>query len=105
MAPKMPVPITSAAVKAGIPPRRSDTAMAIGEVADFGPRVAASSGVAPSSRATPTAATMAVTQPSSSAAASGRKARRRRGSWRTSGTARATVAGPSRKWTNWAPAK
>jgi hypothetical protein len=74
-------------------------------VADFGAMVRASTDVAPSSSTTDTALTMAVTQPASSAQASGSRLRRRRGIWRASGKASATVAGPSRKWTNWAPAK
>src|SRR5438067_196709 len=103
--PKMPVTIAITAVSAARPPRCSDTAIAIGVVADFGATVRASWGEAPSSSATPTLLTIAVTQPDSSAQLRGNRWRRRRGTWRASGTASATVAGPSRKWTNWAPAK
>ena len=104
-APVMPVAITSTAVSDGTPPSFCDTAIAIGVVADLGPALTAICTEPPNASTIPTAETTAVSEPASSAANIGRNQRRTRGNWRASGTASATVAGPSKKWTNCAPVK
>jgi hypothetical protein len=101
----MPVAITSTAVNAGSPPRRSATALAIGVVTDFGAKDATVARLAPRAQAIATALGSAVAAPTRSAAAIGRRAVRTAARWFQSGTARATVAGPTRKCTNWAPSK
>jgi hypothetical protein len=105
IAPRMPVAITGTAVSEGRPPRRSATAMAIGVVTDFGAKEAMVARLAPSSQAMATALATAVAAPTKSARAMGTKAARTESRCRQSGTARATVAGPKRKWTIWAPSK
>jgi len=101
----MPVAITSTAVSEGRPPRRSATAMAIGVVTDFGAKEAMVARLAPSSQAMATALATAVAAPTKSATVIGSTAVRTASRCRQSGMARATVVGPRRKWTNWAPSK
>ena len=60
---------------------------------------------APSSQPFPAAEAMAVSEPAASAASIGARFLATRARLRQSGTPRATVAGPSRKWTNCAPSK
>ena len=104
-APRMPDSTTSTAVSAGIPPMASDRAMAMGAVVDFGASEAITVSGAPSAQPTATAVPMAVIDPATSAAHIGRRLRRTAARLRQSGTASATVAGPSRKCTNCAPSK
>ncbi|MNT11298.1 hypothetical protein D3C72_1461710 [compost metagenome] len=104
-APMMPVAITSTAVSDGRPPIFSATPIAIGMVTDFGASERTVSGEAPSSQAMPTADTTATTEPATRPASSGNTWVRSLGSCMYSGTASATVAGPSRKCTNCAPSK
>lgn len=104
-APVMPVRITSTAVSAGRPSIFSEMPMATGVVTDFGISERSTSGSSPSSQPMPNAPTTAVTEPASRAISSGPPMRRSRCAWPYSGTASATVAGPSRKCTNWAPSK
>ena len=60
---------------------------------------------APSSQAIASAETIATTTPTSRPTLSANQARRSFGICSNNGTASATVAGPSRKWTNCAPSK
>ena len=74
-------------------------------VTDFGASETSARRGTPSAAAIPTAETIAVNAPITSAAAIGARLARTSARWRTSGTAMATVAGPSRKCTNCAPSK
>ena len=71
--------------------------MAMAAVTDFGAIAASTGGGAPNAQAMPTAETTAVTDPASRAASSGSSARATSLRLRHSGSASATVAGPSRK--------
>ena len=79
--------------------------MAIGVVTDLPASEARMRGGAPSRAAMPTAVPTAVSEPATRARAIGTAERRTRSQFSTSGMASATVAGPSRKWTNCAPSK
>ena len=79
--------------------------MAIGAVTDFAASEAMISPGAPSAQATSTAEAIAVIDPATSAAHIGRRLRTTAARLRQSGSPSATVAGPSRKCTNCAPAK
>ena len=105
MAPMMPVVMTRAAVSAGMPPRLCEIAMATPAVTDLGASETSTARGTPIAAAMPSAETMATVEPASRAAAIGARSRRTRARLRYSGTASATVAGPSRKCTNWAPSK
>ena len=72
IAPRMPVRITSPAVKDGKPPIRSAMPIAMGDVTDFGASEVTVSILAPSIAAIATAETTAVTDPASNAATIGR---------------------------------
>ncbi len=79
--------------------------MATGAVADFGANDSSISPRTPRAAATPSAVTTATTDPATSAARIGSRLCRTRPRFARSGTASATVAGPSMKWTNCAPSK
>jgi hypothetical protein len=101
----MPVAITSTAVTADSPPRPSDTAMAMPAVTDFGASETSIGRGSPSARPIATTETTATIEPTASADPIGTRLLRTTGQCRYKGTASATVAGPSRKCTNWAPWK
>ena len=104
-APTMPVSTTKTAVKVGDPPSDWLIPSATGAVVLLGASVASIWGDRPSARPKASAVTMAVNDPASRAAAMGKAARRTVARCAQSGTARDTVAGPSRKCTNCAPSK
>ena len=79
--------------------------MAMGAVTDFGATEATSGCPPPNSFAISTALTTPVVVPAASVTAIAGRLRRMAERWRRMGTAKATVAGPSRKWTNFAPSK
>ena len=80
-----------------MPPISADSARETGVVVAFGAIVRASSSEPPSSCTSRIAEPTETSTPSTSATIIGSAKPRRRCSWRCSGTARATVAGPSRK--------
>ena len=77
----------------------------MGVVTDFGASDSNVVRLAPSAQATSTAEAIAVNDPATQAATIGASSRRTSPAFAASGTASATVAGPSRKWTNCAPSK
>ncbi len=105
MAPKIPVISTSAAVRVGSPPSRSAMPMATGAVVDFGASEASTCGSSPNRWAIASADPTATSDPASSPATIGSAAARIRARLSCIGSARHTVAGPSRKCTNCAPSK
>ena len=96
---------TSAAVNEGNPPTFSVIPMATGAVTDLGANEIRVSRDAPSQRAMSTALEAETRAPVPMAARIGSHSRRISPRLRYSGTASATVAGPSRKCTNCAPSK
>ncbi len=104
-APTTPVVTANTAASAGRPPIFSAMPIAIGAVTDFGASESSVAGEAPSAQAMPTALPSASSEPAASAPAIGSASRFTLSHSRASGTASATTAGPSRKWTNCAPSK
>ena len=84
---------------------RSATAMAIGVVTDLGASDNCVGTLAPNARAIPMADATAQTLPTLSPSSTGQRMARTLPSCAYSGIASATVAGPSKKCTNCAPAK
>jgi len=101
----IPVTTTITAVSDGMPPIFSLMPIATGVVTDLAASEAMVAFDAPSSQASTSAETIATTTPTSRPTVSANQARRSFGICSASGTASATVAGPSRKWTNCAPSK
>ncbi len=101
----MPLAITSTAVNDGSPPTRSATAIATGAVTPLGAIEATRVAGAPHNASTAIALAAPAMLPASSVSVAGASTARTWDHWRRSGTASATVAVPSRKWTNCAPSK
>ena len=101
----MPVVTANTAASAGSPPIFSAMPIAIGAVTDFGTSECTVAAEAPNPCAIATTLTSATVEPATSAPAMGMARRRTLPHSRTSGTARPTTAGPSRKCTNCAPSK
>src|SRR5436853_3787946 len=95
--PSTPVMATSTAVSVGTPPSMSEMLMATAAVTDLGASEISTSRGTPQIAATATAETIATVEPASRAASIGTALRRTLGQFLYSGTAIATVAGPSRK--------
>jgi hypothetical protein len=92
-------------VSEGAPPICSEIAIAIGVVTDLGAKESTTSELAPQTFASRTAEIAAVEQPQPIAALTGSASARTRGSSRASGTASATVAGPSNQCRTFALSK
>ena len=101
----MPVVTTSTAVSDGRPPSCCEIPIATGVVTDLGTSEASVLFDAPSAQASPNALAVVVSVPTTMPPSSGSQACRRRRLCSNSGTASATVAGPSRKCTSCAPSK
>ncbi len=95
--PNIAVTITNTAVNEGCPPRFCAMPMAIGVVTDLGPSEITTTFGAPSARAISIAETAVMMEPVVSETKMARKFSRIAGQLAYIGTARATVAGPSRK--------
>src|SRR5437899_8190237 len=105
MEPSTPVIATSTAVRVGTPPSLSEMLMATAAVTDLGASEISTVRGTPAIAATATAETIATVDPASRAASIGSAFRRTLGQFLNNGRAIATVAGPSRKYTNCAPLK
>ena len=97
--------MTNTAVSAGIPPIASEIPRATGAVVDFGANDSRTSVGKPKARAKIMAEPAATIEPVSKASTIGATDVRIVSLLSQSGKANATVAGPSRKWINWAPSK
>ena len=105
IAPLMPVTATAIAASAGTPPICSAMLIAIGSVDDFGASDISVPCDAPSTRPMTRADTIATVEPTSNATPMGSHIDFNRSNCAYSGMASATVAGPIRKCTNFAPSK
>lgn len=104
-APKMPVMITNTAVKKGSPPSDCETAIATPAVADFGRKDSIMSRRRSETWPSTITEAIATIEPTRSATEIGSSKALTSFRFLYKGTAIATVAGPSKKWINWAPAK
>lgn len=95
-APSTPLTMVNTALSSGMPPTCCDMAIEIGVVADFGDIEATMTAVPPAQRVNSTAATIDATQPTETAPSTSNTDLRTRCHCRHNGSARATVAGPSR---------
>src|SRR3712207_8048213 len=93
-APSTPVSTVSAAVSSGSPPEDSDSAMAIGVVADFGAMEMARVLLPPKARVTVMATTTALTAPLTRQTPIGSQARLMWRAWRDNGQGKAPLSGP-----------
>ena len=100
IAPMMPWARAKRAQRGGMPPSASVTEIATGVVAALVATVRSRSSPAPSARAIRTAETIDTAAPTTTATTSGTTKPLSRSAWRCSGTASATVAGPSQKATS-----
>ena len=105
MVPLMPVTATATAASDGRPPKRSAIGRAIGMVADLGASETTVSHEPPRAQAMPMAETRATTQPTTRATVIGSHRARMRWRCAYSGTARATVAGPTSRLSHCTPSR